>query len=265
MRLEVILKPYNYKFSIPVNYNFPLSAAIYKIYDSFAPNFADWLHNTGFKKDDGKNFKLFTFSRLFFSKKEVIGDELSAEGYVKFIFSSPLDDSLINNFINGLLASKSIFIGNEHIGEKFRIEKVSILSEPKFMNKMKYKMLSPTVSSIQGIFNDKKQTIFLNPYDNEIKQVLINNLLSKYYIFYQRPDEITMDIEFDKEYIDRKGGIKSISKLITIKESKIDEMKIKCFLAPVSITATPAMQRIVYYCGIGERNSLGFGCLETIN
>lgn len=262
MRLEIILKPDKYKFQLPINYNFPLSAAIYKVYNSFAPQFADWLHNQGFRNSDGKIFKLFTFSRLFFYKKEIQGDIISAEGNVRFYFSSPLADTLINNFVFGLLNSKNITIANHKVRTNFKIEKVSILALPEFRNEMNYKMLSPTVSSIQEIFNERKQTKFLNPASEKVKQVLTSNLLNKYYIIYDRPDIPDINIEFDHQYIDRQGGVDKIMKLITIKEAKEGEIKIKGYLTPIKIITTPAMQRIAYYCGIGERNSLGFGCLE---
>ena len=53
-------------------------------------------------------------------------------------------------------------------------------------------------------------------------------------------------------------------KLITIKEATSKEIKLKGFITPISIKSTIDIQKIAYFCGIGEKNSLGFGCLELI-
>ena len=48
---------------IPINYQYMLSAWIYKVLNTGNPEIASWLHQQGFKADN-KHFRLFTFSKL---------------------------------------------------------------------------------------------------------------------------------------------------------------------------------------------------------
>ena len=51
--------------SIPINYQYPLSAAIYKVLHQADEAYSLFLHETGYRKADSlKTFKLFTFSDL---------------------------------------------------------------------------------------------------------------------------------------------------------------------------------------------------------
>jgi CRISPR-associated endoribonuclease Cas6 len=56
-----------------------------------------------------------------------------------------------------------------------------------------------------------------------------------------------------------------MTKLIHIKKGKPNQTKIKAFVSPLQITAEPEMQQVAYDCGIGEKNSLGCGCLGVEN
>ena len=50
----------NKKGVLPINYQYPLSAAIYRIISKGDKEYANLLHEKGY----GKGFKLFTFSQL---------------------------------------------------------------------------------------------------------------------------------------------------------------------------------------------------------
>jgi CRISPR-associated endoribonuclease Cas6 len=53
-----------------------------------------------------------------------------------------------------------------------------------------------------------------------------------------------------------------ISKLITIKQGREDETKVRGFMCPLKIEGNPALIALAYESGLGEKNSLGFGMLE---
>lgn len=59
MKFKVMLSR-KFGKAIPVNYQYPLSAAIYRIVSKGDAEYARFLHETGY----GKGFKLFTFSQL---------------------------------------------------------------------------------------------------------------------------------------------------------------------------------------------------------
>ncbi len=51
---------------LPLNYQYPLSAWIYKVLARGDRGFAEFLHEQGYKMENQKTFKLFTFSNLRF-------------------------------------------------------------------------------------------------------------------------------------------------------------------------------------------------------
>ncbi len=64
MRIKLTLGPVEKKCIIPINYQYPLSAAIYKILASGSLDYAEWLHQKGYLSPGGKPMKLFVFSKL---------------------------------------------------------------------------------------------------------------------------------------------------------------------------------------------------------
>ena len=64
MKFNIVLK-YPSGSYIPINYQYPVSAAIYKILQQADEEYARFLHDTGYQKANSlKTFKLFTFSDL---------------------------------------------------------------------------------------------------------------------------------------------------------------------------------------------------------
>lgn len=260
MRIEVTLKPEKNKYIIPINYNYPLSAAIYKIFANAGPRFAEWLHKIGFSLDGGKRFKMFNFSRLFFEEMTVHKNSIIGEGIVRFNLSSPIEETLILNFVNGLLDTKNLFIGSNECGTNFKILSATIKPIPKFDYDMKFVMQSPTVATIK----DKEgRIIYLKPTDEKTVEVLCKNLRNKYKVLYNENYEEFLHIEFDKEYIEKKGGAEQVMKLITIKENTVDEAKIKGFMVPFRIIGDINIIKLAYFSGLGEKNALGFGSIEV--
>ena len=65
MRFKILLSPISTPSVIPINYQYPLSAAIYKVLDKADSDYAAFLHKKGYRAAGSlKNFKLFTFSDL---------------------------------------------------------------------------------------------------------------------------------------------------------------------------------------------------------
>lgn len=80
MRFLIKLFALNYPAVLPLNYQYPLSAVIYKILRRADQEYASFLHETGYRAANSlKSFKLFTFSDIktpFKIKKIVYGQEL---------------------------------------------------------------------------------------------------------------------------------------------------------------------------------------------
>lgn len=77
MRFKLILEVNRKAFGnlLPLNYQYEQSAAIYKILASASEEYANWLHDNGYKFGRGKRFKLFTFSPFKIEKRKVFFNE----------------------------------------------------------------------------------------------------------------------------------------------------------------------------------------------
>ena len=65
----------------------------------------------------------------------------------------------------------------------------------------------------------------------------------------------------DAAYVERMQG--KVQKLITLKEGRSDETKIKGTLAPFRLRAPRELMEVGYECGFGEKNSMGFGMVKV--
>jgi CRISPR-associated endoribonuclease Cas6 len=63
MQLQLTLTINQPNACLPFNYQYPLSAAIYKIIERADETYAAFLHNEGYQHG-GKTFKLFTFGSI---------------------------------------------------------------------------------------------------------------------------------------------------------------------------------------------------------
>lgn len=265
MRIKVCLKPIRKSFAIPINYNYPLSSAIYRLFFESSPKFSKWLHDQGFVSPEGKKMKLFTFSRLFITNPKVEGTIIEGRGLAWFLFSTPLEFAIMENFVVGILKKGRITIGNGATKSDFTVSSLEILPEPELSENMKYIMLSPTVVSTMVEKDGKVVEHYYRTDEPGLENNLAENLRRKYEIVRKKPYEGKIEIELDREYIERKGGAEGVSKMVTIAEGKLEETKVKGFICPIVIKGSKEIQKVAYDCGIGKKNSMGFGMLEVIS
>jgi hypothetical protein len=71
MRFLISLQREGSSSILPINYQYELSSLIYKIIDRADSAFSEFLHRQGYMAY-GKNFRLFTFSRIQFDRYQVI-------------------------------------------------------------------------------------------------------------------------------------------------------------------------------------------------
>lgn len=259
MRLKISLSNENENFKIPINYQYILSSVIYNKLWNSSPEFSKWLHSTGYKFE-GKPFKLFTFSRLFIPKAYIKAEMLYGKGSCHFYFSTPIEKKIVNHFVNGVLSQPEINISSNGINTKFLISSIETLPPANLNEETKYRMLSPTCCSIKRIYNDSEKISYLLPKDKESEEIISNNLKKKHKLIYDKEYNDKIRIQYDWENIKKR---QKITKLITVKKNRPDEIKVRAFICPLTITASQEIQRIAYDCGIGEKNSMGFGCLEV--
>ncbi len=265
MRLKLSLIPLNPKTVVPINYNYPLSSALYKILARAAPDYAKWLHVNGYRSPAERFIKLFTFSRLYLPGKPLLRNRTLAAGDDRPWFlhiSSPMEFDFVQNFVMGLFEEQKLEIGGPGAVGHFLIESIETLPEPEFSSHMHGKTLSPIVCTTKRETEGRVQKYFYRVTDDDLPQALRQNLLAKYETIYGKPcNSQGLQVQFDMDYFQQRGE-RRVSKLIIIKEGTREETKIKGFEVPFSMNGSMELMRIAWHCGLGDKNSMGFGMVD---
>jgi CRISPR-associated endoribonuclease Cas6 len=245
---------------LPVNNSYLLSSLIYNIVDSSSSEYAEILHAQGYRMGN-KSFKLFTFSTINPAngrKWNIHMDGMLStnERQLHFMITSPKAE-FIEHIVIGLLRDPFVMIGTERL----RVEGVMRFDAPEFSDDMRFIAMSPLVCTMKSETDKYAQYLF--PGDQDFEKKLFENLCSKYEALHGRPfitNAGTFRFSIDRDYVARRNG--KVQKLITIKEGKPEETKVKGTLAPFRLQAPPELIEIGYTCGFGEKNSQGFGMVK---
>jgi CRISPR-associated endoribonuclease Cas6 len=264
MRLRLTIRPSHAQTSIPLSYEYYLSAAIYCWIELSSPEFSHFLHSTGYSTEKLKrSFKHFCFSQLFIEHSRVVGEEIHVNGgNILWYIGMPIEESL-QHLVAGLFERREFFIGREE--NKFTVEQIETLPDPVWAQRMKFKTLSPITVSVPEERNGKLTPRYLKADDPNLSDALRANVLHRFDSLYGKVPE---DAEFrcvpDAEYITRRGGADRVSKLVTIKKRLPDETKVRGFRCPVTLSGNPELIKLAYESGLGEKGSMGFGMMEVV-
>jgi CRISPR-associated endoribonuclease Cas6 len=249
------------RVNIPVNYNYPLSSAIYNLLRFGSPEFSSFLHDIGFSLN-GKKYKLFSFA-LRFEKMKISENEIKMLEPDAYLFvSSPLIDEFIQNFVIGTFGKQEIEIYGNHKNAVFSISQVETIAEPKINCSQSFRLLSPLVLSTKREYNGQLKQYYLRPDDQpELNKILTQNLKNKYELIHKKKiDAEDLLLEWDKDYLEKK---KRVTKKITIDENSKHPIDIIGIQAPFMLKGNPGLIKVGYECGFGEKNSMGFGLADT--
>ncbi len=243
---------------IPVNYQYPLSSAIYRIIAKGDSGYASFLHQTGY----GKGFKLFTFSQINCPFK-IVGDRLHLlNNELRFQIAFHLPEAM-ESFVKGLFQSEQIDIADKKSKVSFTVKSVESLSnllqgyrENEIVN-VPLKPLSPTVAGLQ---NEKGNYDFLAPEDTRFSQSLVYNWRNKIAACY---DDVTAATALlMMEVILMKTPPKS--RLIWIKADTPAMTKIRGWMNfGIKVTAERRFVELMMNAGVGVHNSMGCGCVAV--
>ncbi|SHI73899.1 CRISPR-associated protein, Cas6 family [Cruoricaptor ignavus] len=243
---------------IPINYQYPMSAAIYKIISQGDAEYAEFLHNTGY----GKGFKFFTFSQLN-CKFEIDGDRMNLlTDEVSFQIAFHLPQAM-ENFVKGLFQSQKIEIADKKSRAVFSVKSVESLPNPlqkvkeNEIIKMELEPLSPIVAAVK---NENGNYTFLSPEDARFAESLLFNWRSKIAACYD--DETAQNAMLLLKPILLQKPPKS--RLITIKEGTAQQTKIRGWMnLKIEVTAERKFVEMLMNAGAGPYNSLGCGILSA--
>jgi CRISPR-associated endoribonuclease Cas6 len=225
VRLLLTLNCIKEKEVIPVNYQYPVASAIYKILKNADAEYSAFLHGKGY----GKGFKLFTFSDLRCPFK-IEGDRLlllSDKAEIIVCFHLP---KAAETFIKGLFMSQQLDIADKKSKAVFTVTQVESLASPlDRFNKndeveLLLKQLSPVVC---GLKNEKGNYNFLSPSDDGYEEMLFLNWEEKCKAVFEKEEAGQIMQRSFIQILFYKKPPKS--RLITIKADTDAETKIRGF------------------------------------
>lgn len=135
----------------------------------------------------------------------------------------------------------------------FRVRQVELVPSPDASATMEFHTLSPVVICLREAEGNIK---YLSPDHPNYGQLLINNLAEKYQLFYETP--FTGNKTFYFELL-----TPARSRLVTIKANTQQQTKVRGFHYSLLLKADPALIKVAYEAGLGEKGSLGFGMIES--
>jgi CRISPR-associated endoribonuclease Cas6 len=288
LRFKITLNLESSSNAIPINYQYPLSSALYRIISKGDAKYAEFLHQTGY----GKGFKFFTFSQINCPFK-ISGDRLllqSSQLNFEVAFHLP---QAMESFIKGLFQSEKIDIADKKSRASFTVKSVESLPNPLQSYKdneivsLHLKPLSPIVA---GLPNDKGHYDFLDPKDPRFTESLIYNWQSKIEVCYDEampndrrntgafPDNREVLAVRDVETLHCNVSTGALllmdtllqkqspkSRLITIKADTEQETKIRGWLNfELKVTGEKRFVELLLNAGCGVYNSMGCGCVEVV-
>jgi len=259
MRLKISFKLSGKTQTLPLNYQYPISAWIYKVFAQANQEFASKLHDAGYKIDNGKTFKLFTFSQLKFPRYtwKIIpnSDRMEIHARKAFLTIAFQLPEQMENFVTGLFKEQKVYLGDNISGINMDVQNIEIVKENIPENKaVKIKLLSPiTLGYLEQ--NNKHETYIL-PTHPIYKELFKQNLIEKYYATGQNNITIN-DIHFTL------NNLKTKTTKQTIKANTPAQTEIRAYWFDFDLTAPKEIIEIGLNAGFGSMNALGFGCGEV--
>ncbi len=239
MRLQIEFTS-DKSISLSNSYNRALQGMIY----SLLYNSNTFLHETGYPLGK-RRFKLFTYSRLF-GKFNSRGSYIEFDKDISLLISSP-----IKEFIEEISTS---LINNEFIEleiNRLKVNSIKFLSKPAIedSNITIYTLSPITVYSTLYTKDQRKKTYYYSPYEEEFSELISANLIKKYRLL-------------TNMVIDGKVVIKPLKKIREIVTSFKGTI-IKGYAGYFTLQGNPELIKVGYECGLGSKNSAGFGMIEV--
>ncbi len=225
--------------SLPIHYNEYVQAIVY---DTLDRDISDFLHNQGFQYGN-RRFKLFSFSRIF-GKFKIVRDRIVFSPPINFYVSFAFKEIVLSFLRN--ISGRSLKIG-KNLAKVVQVQAVSIPIES---NSITVKTLSPITVYRTIVRNGRRYTLYMQPDDPQFEELIISNLRRKFFVIH------------NEEY---RGRIH----LETVKLSGLSIVKYKGFVVKgwngiFRVEADRELLKVALCCGLGAKNSQGFGMVKPI-
>ena len=222
---------------LPYNYNHFLAGVLYRAFRAADLELAKSLH-------ESRDIKLYTFSEL---KGGVpVSRGLRFNDSACFYLSSPRD-RLMRTAVEGLLDSGSISIGPL----SFRLESMEVLKPPTFNgSSLRFRTLSPICVTTKKPKDGRLIQWDLYPKEPQFYTNIRRNLIRKYELLHGHPPENT----------DLILGTPTWTKPVRL---RIKDTYHRASHMAFEARGSKELLHVGYECGLGEKNSMGFGMVEV--
>ncbi len=259
MELKLKLQIGHGKF-IPINYQYEIASWIYKVINRADVSYSTFLHEKGYQAE-GRNFKMFTFSQLDLRPYQPKGEYVELLGKEISLTVRFLIDTSFENFVKGLFLNQQFSLGDRIHQLDLQVSSVETSAAPEFKPLMQYQCLSPIcISQARGDGTAE----YLNPTNKNFGERLVQNLINKEKALQTVVPHTTNPIVEDKPMPSYRFRLQNEprKKGIHIKAHTQEHTQLIGYLFHFELLAPPELHEIGYYAGFGEKNSMGFGCVE---
>ncbi|MDD4523731.1 MAG: CRISPR-associated endoribonuclease Cas6 [Methanosarcina sp.] len=224
------------------DYQYGLASMLYSKLASSNIELANEIHGK-------QGFKFYTFSNLILDNK--ISEKNGLNFRTAHFFLSSPDPKFIRSFAEGLLLEPEFFFGNDKNRVSFVIERIEVLPLIHFSDTCTFRTFSPIYLKTLRKQDDKLVEFDLYPKDPKFHENLHKNLVARYEEFYGS--------KIDKDFFE----VISVSSFKP-KRIKIENNYRRCSLMDFHLSANPELLQFAYDAGLGEKNAMGFGCVDVL-
>ncbi len=242
MRFRIIMTPVRTRTSLdpilPYNYAYSIGSLFYRLLIDYNNEYKI-LH-------DSRGFKFFTFSRLEIPRRRPLKTGLMILSDEVYLWFSSVNTSVVRSLAECVLTDSDLKICDL----TFRVIGISI---PKKINlkddRVTFSTMSPIILRTVNMIDGVAKTWDVSPDDERFGALLSKNLRRKYSQYYGR------DITEDVRIID-------ISRVHS-KRISLDGTYHRAHLMDITLEGPPELLEFAYDCGLGEKNSMGFGMVKV--
>ncbi len=258
MRLKVTLRV-DEPTAVAFDHQHYLMALIYNLLDHSDADYAQFLHDKGYTHRDepGRAFKMFHFSGLRTRARRLQGGVIVfMPGRAEWFIGSPVP-LFLQNLAGALTQAARIRVGES----RFHVAAIETIAAPEFQEgRAQFSCLSPIVAAVRRPEEEGGGTYYLRPKTdrNAFEAAIRTNLIRKHRVLYgMDPHDDTLRLLFDARYLERDAhqGTRKVC------VNGIDVIGAFC---PLEIECAPPLLRLLWDCGVGEKNSSGFGMVEAV-
>ncbi len=241
MRFRIVMTPERDGNSLnpilPYNYAYAIGSMFYQLLID---------HNNEYKAlHDSSGFKFFTFSRLEIPRRKPLRTGLMILSNDVYLWFSSVNRGVAKSFAECILANSRLEICNL----TFRVVGISVPQEINLEdNRVTFSTMSPIILRTVNTVNGSAKTWDLSPDDERFGMYLSRNLRRKYSQYYGK--DITEDVK-----------VVDISRVHS-KRITLDGIYHRAHLMNITLEGPPELLEFAYDCGLGEKNSMGFGMVR---